>query len=97
MTVLTFVVDRERVDVDLAALSGLEWRLARLATGLRQAELIALLTDDFEAQAAVVWLRLRHESDQITYAQVLERFSYNTSMLVGADLPEPEEADDVGR
>lgn len=85
--VVTFRVAGLEANVDLNAITGHEWRDMKRATGLHQRELLshALVWEDFDAQAAFVWLAFRVDLPDATYDDVLALFSYDAVNEGGDD------------
>lgn len=71
--VVSWTLDGEEVALDLHAVTGHEWRAARLVTGLRHLEIIhaAIALKDMEAIAVLVWIAKRRTSPSLTYEQIL--------------------------
>lgn len=77
--IVTFRVDGTDHPVDLYDIDGLEWKRARLATGLKPYELCQAALDeqpDFEAVAALLWIVQSRDNPRLKYDTVLKSFSY---------------------
>lgn len=73
--------------LDLLDIDGLEWRDAKAASGMSQAQLLSdafVVPIEFEAVAAVLWVWERRETPELTYDQVLGSLSYKS---LGIDVP----------
>lgn len=76
--VVKFRVAGLEAEVDVNAITGPEWRALKQATGLHQRQLVrdALVWEDFDAQAAFMWLALLPQMPEASYEDVLALFSY---------------------
>lgn len=83
--VLSWIVNDERVDLDLLDVTGVEWRAAREATGIRQGELVPLALEhkDPEAMAALLWIALHRVDPTVAYDEVLAAVTIRTCRADG--------------
>lgn len=70
---MTWSVNGEQVGLDLLDITGVEWRDARRASGMRRPALVkaALVDKDLEAIAALLWIALRRQRPDLAYEGVL--------------------------
>lgn len=91
--VVAFAVAGKAYEVDLFDIDGLEWRDARNASGLSQAEIVAGALNpsdlNFDALAALLWVWRRRDEAALTYEDVLGSLSYGALAAEVVEAPDP--------
>ncbi len=96
--IVSWMVDGQRVDIDLFDIDGIEWRDAKRATGMTQGELVqnAIVANDIEAVGAFLWLFRRREDPKLEYETVLRSLTFGVLDLATDDDEDTESADPPG-
>lgn len=85
--VASWEVDGVRYDVDLFDIDGLEWRDITSVTRLLQSQVMgqALLANEFEPVAALLWIVRRRVDKKVKYEQVLKSLTYRSLRRINAE------------